>query len=116
MTWQIALTPTAKRMLEAITDRRVRRTVRACIDGPAHDPDQQGMPLLADLAGYRSLRAVGQRYRIIYRIDRGQIVVVVVAVGLLRAGDRRGIYALARKLLRLRLLEPPPASIEGDEP
>jgi mRNA interferase RelE/StbE len=109
VTWQIALTPTAKRMLEAITDRRVRRTVRTRIDGLAHDPDKQGKPLLAELAGYHSLRAVGQRYRIIYRVDRGHVLVVVVAVGLRKAGDRNDVYALARKLLRLRLLEPPPS-------
>jgi mRNA interferase RelE/StbE len=109
VTWQIALTPTAKRMFEAITDRRVRRTLRERIDGLAHDPDKQGQPLLAELAGYRSLRAVGQRYRLIYRVDRGHVLVVVVAVGLRKAGDRNDVYTLARKLLRLRLLEPPPS-------
>lgn len=109
MTWAIALTPTAKRMLEAITDRRVRRKVYERIDGLAQDPDQQGKPLLGELAGYRTLRAVGQRYRIIYRVDRGRVLVVVVAAGLRKAGHRDDVYALARKLLRLRLLEPPPS-------
>jgi mRNA interferase RelE/StbE len=109
VTWAIALTPTAQRMLEAITDRRVRRIVRERIDGLAHDPDKQGKPLLGELTGYRSLRAVGQRYRILYRVDRGRVVVIVVAVGLRKAGDRRDVYALARKLLRLRLLDPPPS-------
>jgi mRNA interferase RelE/StbE len=108
VTWAIALTPTAQRMLESITDRRVRRKVRERIDGLAHDPDQQGKPLLGELSGYRTLRAVGQRYRIIYRVDRGHVVVVVVAVGLRKEAHRDDVYALARKLLRLRLLEPPP--------
>jgi mRNA interferase RelE/StbE len=96
-------------MLEAITDRRVRRKVRERIDGLAQNPDQQGKPLLGELAGYRTLRAVGQRHRIVYRTDRGRVLVVVVAVGLRKAGDRGDVYALARKLLRLRLLEPPPS-------
>jgi mRNA interferase RelE/StbE len=108
VTWEIALTPTAKRLLEAITDRRVRQKVRERIDGLAHDPDKQGKPLLGELAGYRSLRALGQRYRILYRVERGQVLVVVVAVGLRKADHRDDVYALARKLLRLRLLEPPP--------
>jgi mRNA interferase RelE/StbE len=109
VTWAIALTPTAQRMLEAITDRRVRRKVRERIDGLAHDPEQQGKPLLGELAGYRTLWAVGQRYRIIYRVNRGQVLVVVVAVGIRKDAHHEDVYALARKLLRLRLLEPPPA-------
>jgi mRNA interferase RelE/StbE len=107
--WAIALTPTAQRMLEPITDRRVRRKVRERIDGLAHDPEQQGKPLLGELAGYRTLRAVGQRYRIVYRVDRGRVL-VVVAVGLRKAAHRDDMYTLARKLLRLRLLESPSSS------
>ena len=54
----------------------------------------------------RSARAVGQRYRILYRAEEERVVVLVVALGLRREGDRKDIYELARKLVRLRLHEP----------
>lgn len=57
-----------------------------------------------ELMGFRSLRTVGQRYRIIYRVDRNRVLVIVVAVGLRKEGDRNDIYRLAQKLVRLRLI------------
>ena len=103
MTYQIALTPTAVRLLEAISDRRIREQLRNRIDGLAHEPEQQGKPMRDELFGFRSLRAVGQRYRIIYRVDRGRVLVIVIAVGLRKEGDRQDIYRLAQKLVRLGL-------------
>jgi mRNA interferase RelE/StbE len=94
-------------MLVAIQDRRVREKIRDRIDGLAVEPEKQGKPLTGELAGYRSLRAVGQRYRIIYRAKEDEILVLVVALGIRKEGSKRDIYSLARKLLRLRLLEPP---------
>ena len=103
MTYQIALTPTAVRLLEGITDRRVREQIRNRIDGLAREPEQQGKPMRDELSGFRSLRAVGQRYRIIYRVDRGKVWVIVLAVGLRKEGVRQDIYRLAQKLVRLGL-------------
>lgn len=94
-------------MLEAIRDRRVRESLRDRIDALRDDPEKQGKPLVGELAGFRSLRAVGQRYRIIYRVESERVVVFVVAVGMRREGSKSDIYALARKLLRLRLAEAP---------
>lgn len=94
-------------MLEAIRDRRVRQSLRDRIDALRDDPEKQGKPLVGELAGFRSLRAVGQRYRIIYRVESERVVVFVVAVGMRREGSKSDIYALARKLLRLRLAEAP---------
>lgn len=107
MTWAIALTPTARAMLEAISDRRVQRQIRSRIDALARDPEQQGKPLLGELRSLRSVRTAGQRYRILYRVDRREVLVLVVAMGLRKEGDRRDIYALAKKLLRLGLLDRP---------
>lgn len=104
MTYRIVLTPTALKLLKAIADRRIREQVRNRIDGLAHDPEQQGKPLRAELAEFRSLRTVGQRYRIIYRVERGKVLVIVVAVGIRKEGDRSDIYRLAEKLIRLRLI------------
>lgn len=107
MTWSIVLTLLARSMLEAIRDRRVRESLRDRIDALRDDPEKQGKPLVGELAGFRSLRAVGQRYRIIYRVESERVVVFVVAVGMRREGSKSDIYALARKLLRLRLAEAP---------
>ena len=104
MTYRIVLTPTALKLLEAISDRRVREQIRNRIDGLAHDPEQQGKPLGGELTGFRSLRVVGQRYRVLYRVERTRILVIVVAVGLRKEGDRHDIYRLAQKLIQSRLI------------
>jgi mRNA interferase RelE/StbE len=105
VTHQIIIMPKTLDMLGAISDRRIPRTIGACIDTLANDPGKQGKPLSGELAGYRRLRAAGQRYRIIYQVDQGRIVVVVVATGLRKEVDKRDVYALAKRLIRLGLLE-----------
>ena len=109
MTYRIVISPSALKMLQAVRDRRIRNQIRDRIDGLGEEPEQQGKPLVGELAGVRSVRAAGQRYRILYRVIRDEVQVVVLALGRRRAGDRQDIYELARKLVRLRLLEP------GDE-
>ncbi len=104
MKWQILLTPTALKLLSDISDRRIREKIGSVIDCLAEDPEKQGKALLSELAGFRSIRAVGQRYRIIYQIRDNDIVVVIVAVGIRRDGAKDDIYNLAKKLFRLRLL------------
>ena len=107
MTYWILLTPQALKMLKAIPDRRVRGKLSGRIEALAEEPQKQGKPLLGPLAGYRSLRAVGQRYRILYRVEEDQVLVLVVALGMCKEGDKRDVYVLAKKLMRLHLLEPP---------
>ena len=104
MSWRINITPTAMGMLTGITDRRIREKIIAVIDRLAEEPENQGKAMLGELAGFRSIRAVGQRYRIIYTVKGEEIVVIVVAVGIRRDGARDDIYNLSKKLLRLGLL------------
>lgn len=94
-------------MLSNILDRRVQAKIQERIDGLAEEPAKQGKPLTEELAGYRSLRAVGQRYRIIYRVEDERVVVFVLAVGLRKQESRKDIYQLAKKLLRLGIIEEP---------
>lgn len=105
-------------MLQNVQDRRVRQKIVESIDGLAQEPDKKGKALTADLGGYRSLRAVGQRYRVVYRVRGGKVIVVVVAVGIRKEGDKKDIYALAKKLIRARLLEPltEEESLHNDQP
>ena len=104
MTWRIALTPLAKKRILDIKDHRIRKKIGERIDGLRNSPDKQGKPLLGPLFGYRSLRAVGQRYRIIYRIEKDKVVVLIVAIGIRKENDKHDIYTLAKKLMKLGLL------------
>jgi mRNA interferase RelE/StbE len=94
-------------MLEGISDRRVQELIAKRIDDLKKDPDKQGKPLLGELSGYRALRAVGQRYRIIYHVEKNKVMVLIVALGIRKEGSRADVYELAQKLLRLGLLNPP---------
>lgn len=100
VTW----TETALKLVEAIPDQRIRRLVSQRVDQLGTSLEQQGKPLMGELAGFRSVRAVGQRYRIVYRVERREVTVLIVAVGRRRSGDKSDVYELARRLLRQRLL------------
>ena len=93
-------------MLKNIKDRRINKTIQERIEKLIKDPDKQGKELHGELRGYRCVRAVGQRYRIIYRIRNSAIIVLIVAVGLRKEGDKKDVYKLAQKMIRLRLIEP----------
>jgi len=105
LNWQIVITPTALKMIKGISDARIRRKIADVIDRLFEDPDKQGKALVGELRGFRSIRAIGQRYRVIYKIIENQIVVVVVAVGIRKDGDKKDIYKLAKKLIKMRLVE-----------
>ncbi len=96
--------PIAERQLAAIKDSRIRESIAKRIDGLHYEPDKQGKPMIEELAGYRSLRAVGQRYRILYKVQEQQVIVHIVALGIRKEGDKADVYALAKKLVRLGLL------------
>lgn len=105
MIYSIEFAPRARSMLLALPDARERKLIEKRIDRLAEEPERQGKALGDDLAGYRSVRAVGQRYRIVYRVERGKVVVVVVALGRRKAGSKKDVYSVVKKLLRARLLE-----------
>ena len=57
---------------------------------PTTKPDEYGEPLVRELVGYRKL-PVGQ-WRVVYYVDKGQILVLVLAVGKRAEGDNENIY------------------------
>ena len=105
--YRIVIQPTALRLLKEISDRRIRQKISDRIDKLQESPELQGKPLIGELDGYYSVRAVGQRYRIIYAIEQSQVTVMVVALGIRKDGSKQDVYALAKKLLRLGLLDEP---------
>lgn len=100
MNWRVEIAVDALKHLQGITDKRVRENLFKRIEQLANDPERQGKPLQNELSGLRSVRAIGQRYRIVYRVERERVIVIVVAVGIRRQGDRSDIYEIAAKLIR----------------
>jgi mRNA interferase RelE/StbE len=60
--------------------------------------------MIGERAGYRSLRAVGQRYRILYKVEAHRVIVSIVALGIRKDGDKADVYELAKRPVRLGLL------------
>ena len=105
MKWGVIILPAAEKQLAAMKDKRIRESISRRINGLENDPERQGKLLTDELAGYRSIRAVGQRYRIIYKIEAEQVIVLVVTIGIRKEKDKKDAYELAKKLARLGLLD-----------
>jgi len=95
-------TASALKMLEDIMNRRIQAKIFERAKGLNHEPEKQGKSLIGELAGFRSLRVIGQRYRIIFRVEQGKVF--ITAVGIHKDGSRSDIYSLARKLLHLKFV------------
>ncbi len=100
MKYSIKMAGSAKQMLKEITDRRLQEEIVKRIDKLAEDPHLQGKPLKGILTGYRSVRAAGQRYRIVYQVDDEAIVVFVIGTGIRKEGGKDDIYTRLQKLLQ----------------
>ena len=104
MVYHIEITPTALKELEVITDRRTRSSIVRRIDTLVEEPEKQGKPLRGWLAGFLSVRAAGQRYRVVYRVEAARKRVLVYMIGIRREGSRRDVYALAEHLVQRGLI------------
>ena len=107
--WEVIILPQAKKQLAAITDRRIQEKLKSSLKRLEYEPEQQGKPLVDELTGYRSIRVVGQRYRIIYKAHENIVTVHIATLGIRKEGDKKDVYALAKKMARLGLLD-----IEGE--
>jgi mRNA interferase RelE/StbE len=105
LNYRVRVTKNAELAFKAISDKRIQQKIFERMVQLGTEPEKQGKALIGDLAGYRSVRVVGQRYRIIYRIDQDEIVVTVVQLGIRKDSDKKDVYTLAKKLLKARLLE-----------
>jgi mRNA interferase RelE/StbE len=97
--YEIQLTLLALEMLEAVKDRREQEKLRDRIDQLKVEPQKQGKALVDNLSGFRSIRAVGQRYRIVDQVEQDRVLVVVVGLGRRKDGDKKDIYTILEKLL-----------------
>lgn len=97
--YQIRLTPLALEMLTEIKDQRHLNILAERIEKLKYNPEKQGKFLTGKLKSYLSIRAVGQRYRIIYRVQKSEIIVIIVGIGLRSEGNKQDIYSRLQKLL-----------------
>ncbi|MCH2243455.1 MULTISPECIES: type II toxin-antitoxin system RelE family toxin [Crocosphaera] len=93
------MTKQAKQLLKAIKDRREQSLIFKRLEKLKSEPEKQGKALTNELKGYRSIRAVGQRYRIVYQINDQNITVIIVAIGRRKQGDKNDVYEVMRSLL-----------------
>ena len=97
--FEVTFSPEADADLGGISDRSTAGVVLRRALELELEPLRQGKPLKGTLKNYRSVRAAGQRYRIIYQVavQAGQVIVVVIEIR--KDGDKRDAYAVAKKRL-----------------
>lgn len=104
MTYKPEITDVCLSLIEKISNKKTQAAIIDRIEALRTDPEKQGKALVRRLAGFRSIHAAG-RYRVIYEVDDNATVVWVVAAGIRKEGDKKDIYKVAKKLLRLGLID-----------
>lgn len=84
MTYRIELSPSAARRLRKL-DGRAQRRIQAVVELLAQDPRPAGAKKL--VGGHGEWRVRTGDYRIVYEIDDGVLVILVLAIG-----QRREVY------------------------
>ncbi|HUW44513.1 MAG TPA: type II toxin-antitoxin system RelE/ParE family toxin [Dehalococcoidia bacterium] len=102
--YKVKLTQIAATNIKKL-DKRTQNQVISKIEALKGEPLLLGKPLKGSLKELRSVRAAGQRYRIIYKVVEEEIVVIVVAVGIRKEGDKGDIYELMKKYIKTGLLD-----------
>ena len=102
--YRIKLTIVASENIKKL-DKKTKNQIIKKIESLKEEPLLLGKPLKGPLQDFRVLRAAGQRYRIIYKVIESDIIVIVVAVGIRKEGDKKDIYQLMMKYIKTGLLE-----------
>lgn len=104
MIYRVRITEVCLSHIEKIPDKKIQSKIIDRIENLKSDPEKQGKMLVQKLSGFRSVHAAG-RYRIIYRIDEDAGNVWVLAAGIRKEGDQKDVYKIAKRLLKLGLLD-----------
>ena len=88
--YSVKFTREAKKRIEKL-DAYIKKIIQKAIDSLAQNP-YKGKPLSHELAGLYSYRT--SDYRIIYKIEEGQLIIIVITVG-----HRKEIYKKLKELL-----------------
>ncbi len=78
---------------DALTKEKIKKKCKELL---SEHPEEVGAPLHAPLQGYRRLKIFND-YRIIYRVEKVEVIVFILAVGIRR--DYK-VYELALKRLK----------------
>ena len=100
--YKIKLTQIAAEYIQKL-DKKSQNQVIKKIEQLKTHPTDSGKQLKGNLKEYRSIRSIGQRYRIIYKINETEIVVVIVAIGIRKDGAKKDIYELMKKYVKIGL-------------
>ena len=98
--YKVIITKIAAENLKRL-DKKTQTKILLRIDELKQNPNQLGKQLTGPLKELRTIRAAGQRYRIIYKILEEKVIVVIVALGLRKEGDKSDIYELMKKYIRI---------------
>lgn len=119
----IKWTTTAKEGLRKLP-KQVRRTLFKKVDELAGgDPRQRCKPLIGSLAGYYTMPC--GRYRAVYRVQeetaadgsaRLHLIVLFLAVGIRKEGDKSDVYRLAQRLVQFGIIEADENQAGDDSP
>ncbi len=101
--YKIKLTQIAIENLKKVESRALKQILNK-IESLKSEPHLLGKPLKGPLKEYRSVRAAGQRYRIIYKVIDEEVIVIIIAVGIRKEGDKKDIYELMKKYIKTGLL------------
>ncbi len=101
--YKIKLTKIAAEQLNKI-EPRIQNQIIKKIESLKEEPLLTGKLLKGPLKEFRSVRAAGQRYRIIYQVQNSEILVIIVAIGIRKDGDKKDIYELMKKYIKTGLI------------
>lgn len=101
--YKIKLTKIATENLQKIDSKTLNQILNK-IESLKEEPALLGKQLKGPLKEFRSVRAAGQRYRIIYKVMDNEIIVIIIAVGIRKSGDKKDIYELMKKYIKTGLL------------
>ena len=108
----IAWTTTAKRGLSNLPKKVQRGLIEKIDELSGSDPRAGNKPLIGPLQG--CYRIVYSRYRAVYRVEEEKLAngktlvhlkILFIAVGIRKDRDKKDVYKLAEKLIRLALPE-----------
>lgn len=97
LTYSVKFDEAAVLDLDDISDNATREVILRRAAELKDEPLKRGKALTGDLKGYRSDRAAGQRYRIVFRVFEQNGEVVVVVVGIRKEGDKKDVYTMASR-------------------
>ena len=105
--YRVFLSESAKQMLRKIGEKygkKVYEILRDLIFALEVEPEKKGQPLGGGLRGLYSLHY--SRYRVIYKIQRDECVVLIVGAGWHESGSRADIYQVIERMIESGEIRP----------